>query len=115
VGLGPGWVETRLAVQPRHLQQDDYLHTGVQTPLADQTEGAAAGALIEKGQLVLTASFTVHLLNPAAGEVLRCRSEVLRAGRRLLVAESDAYAVADGKERRVSKATVTLSVLDKQR
>lgn len=115
VDLGPGWVETRLVVQPRHLQQDDFIHAGVQTTLADHTAGGAAGTVIEQGQLILTASFTVHLLNPAAGEVLRCRSEVLRAGRRLIVAESDVFAVAGGREKRVSKATVTLSVLDKQR
>lgn len=115
VDLGPGWVETRLAVQPRHLQQDDFIHAGVQTTLADHTAGAAASTVIEPGQLVLTASFTVHLLNPAAGEVLRCRAEVLRAGHRLIVAESDVYAVSRGREKRASKATVTLSVLDKQR
>lgn len=115
VDMGPGWVETRLVVQPRHLQQDDVIHAGVQTTLADHTAGGAAGTVIGPEQFVLTAHFTVHLLAPAVGEVLRCRAEVLKAGRRLIVAESDVYAVAQGKERRVCKATVTLSVLDRPR
>ena len=40
--LGPGWCETSLAIQPRHLQQNDFVHAGVQATLADHTAGAAA-------------------------------------------------------------------------
>jgi uncharacterized protein (TIGR00369 family) len=115
VDSGPGWVETRLTVLPRHLQQNDFIHAGVQATLADHTAGGAAFTLIASEQIVLTSSFTLHLLNPALGEALRCRSEVLRAGRRLIVAESDVYAVSGGREQRVSKATVSLSVVDKKK
>ncbi|MFP2932699.1 PaaI family thioesterase [Pyxidicoccus sp. 3LG] len=108
----PGEVETRVVVKPRHLQQDDVIHAGVQATLADHTAGAAAYTAIRKEQRVLTTSFTVHLLQAATGEELRCKARVLRAGRRLIVAESEVYAHSGDKVKLVSKATVTLAVMD---
>jgi acyl-coenzyme A thioesterase PaaI-like protein len=39
--------------------------------------------------------------------------ESARPGRNLIVAESEAYAVRDGKEKLVAKATVTLAPVEK--
>jgi len=55
--------------------------------------------------------FKINLLRPAKGESLRCRAKVLKPGKTISVAESEVYAVADGKETLVSKATITLAVL----
>ncbi len=111
VSVAPGRVETRLTVRPRHLQQDEVVHMGVQATLADHTAGAAGGSLIAADQMILTTGFNLNLLQVAIGEELRCRAQVLRAGRTLSVVESEVYAVARGKEKLVSKATVTLAVL----
>ena len=89
VGAGPGWVETELAVVPRLRQQHGYVHAGVVTTLADHTAGAAASTRVVRGQSVLTADFTVHLLRPASGQLLRCRGEVVKAGKRLIVTQAD--------------------------
>ncbi|AKQ65596.1 Phenylacetic acid degradation protein paaI [Myxococcus hansupus] len=110
--IRPGEVEARLRVQPRHLQQDGVIHAGVQATLADHTAGAAAYTVLRKGQRALSTSFTVHLLQTASGEELRCKARVLRAGRRLIVTESEVHAVQEGTPRLVSKTTVTLAVMD---
>ena len=39
VDLGPGWVESELTVEPRHMQQDGVVHAGVQATLADHSAG----------------------------------------------------------------------------
>jgi uncharacterized protein (TIGR00369 family) len=88
---GPDWLETELAIAPRLRQQHGYVHAGVITTLADHTAGAAATALVGPGQSVLTADFTVHLLRPAAGPLLRCRGEVIKPGKRLVVVQADVW------------------------
>ncbi|HKZ19362.1 MAG TPA: PaaI family thioesterase [Acidimicrobiia bacterium] len=91
VGSGPDWLETELHIIPRLRQQHGYVHAGVITTLADHTAGGAASLLIDSGQSVLTADFTVHLLRPASGALLRCRGEVVKAGKRLIVTQADVW------------------------
>ncbi|HYP19422.1 MAG TPA: PaaI family thioesterase [Chloroflexia bacterium] len=108
---GPGWCESVLAVSPRHYQHHDFVHAGVQATIADHTAGAAATTLIRDTELVLSAEFKINLLNTARGEALKCRAEVLKAGRMLIVVESAVFARSGEKERLVAKATVTLAVV----
>lgn len=110
-GLGPGWCESVLAVAPRHLQQDGYVHAGVQATVADHTAGGAAGTVARPGDLVLSVEFKINLLRPALGDRLRCRATVLRKGKSITVAESEVFARKDGEEKLVSKATVTLALV----
>ena len=114
VEIGPGWAETELEVLPRHYQHTGIVHMGVQATMADHTAGTAATTALRAGEYVLSAQVTLNLLRPAAGELLRCRSTVLKAGRRLVIAESELFAVDNGKSTLVSKATVTLVVLKVQ-
>ena len=51
------------------------------------------------------------IVRPARGERLVCRARVLRAGRSVSVVESEVHSVEGGRERLVSKATVTLAVV----
>ncbi len=108
---GPGWCESDLTVSPAHLQQDGYVHAGVQATMADHTAGAAAGTFAAEGDLVLTVEFKINFLRPALGERLRCRASVLRKGRILSVAESEVYADQEGSEKLVAKAMVTLALV----
>ncbi|HSL99004.1 MAG TPA: PaaI family thioesterase [Candidatus Limnocylindria bacterium] len=109
--LGPGWCESALEVLPKHLQQDGYVHAGVQATMADHTAGGAAGTLAAEEELILTVEFKINFLRPALGERLRCRAAVLRQGRTLNVAESEVYAQRDGNEKLVAKAMVTLALV----
>jgi uncharacterized protein (TIGR00369 family) len=106
--LRPGWCETTLEVEPRHLQQNGYLHAGVLATMGDHTAGAAAGTLVGADEGVLTVEFKINLLRPAKGERIVCRARVLRPGRTLSVVESELF---DDGGRLVAKMTVTLAVV----
>lgn len=110
--FGPGWAETGLIVQPKHAQQDGFVHAGVQATMADHTAGTAAATLIGPDELVLTAEFKINLLRPAVGERLSCRAEVIKPGKRLTVVESKVYAHGETPVL-VALAVVTLAVLAK--
>jgi len=112
-GIGPGWCETTLKVGPKHLQQDNFVHAGVLATLADHTAGGAAGSVVREEEIVLSVEFKINLLRPATGETLRCRAQLLRAGRTLIVAESEVFARAGDQEKLVAKATVTLAVVSR--
>ncbi len=107
--LAVGECETSLKILPRHLQQDGFVHAGVQASLADHTAGGAAATLLVEGKIVLSIEFKINLLRPAKGDVLSCRAKVLKGGRQVTVAEAEVYAVTGEKEILVSKATVTLA------
>ncbi len=107
--LGPGWCESVLEVAPKHLQQDGYVHAGVQATVADHTAGGAAATVARPGDLVLSVEFKINLLRPAVGDRLRCRATILRQGKTITVAESEVFARNGGDERLVAKAMVTLA------
>jgi uncharacterized protein (TIGR00369 family) len=109
--LGEGTCTTVLDLEERHLQQDGFVHAGVQATIADHTAGTAGATLIPAGRAVLSIEFKINLLRPARGERLVCRAKVLRAGKSVSVVESEVHAVEDGRERLVSKATVTLAIV----
>lgn len=119
VDCGPGWCETQLVPAAMHLQQDGYVHAGVQATLADHTAGAAAGTLMRADELVLSVEFKIQLLRPAKGALLRCRSDVLRPGRRISAVEAVVHALprADARDDEavmVSKLTATMALLERR-
>jgi uncharacterized protein (TIGR00369 family) len=109
--VGAGTCTSVLPLEPRHLQQEGFVHAGVQATVADHTAGGAAASLLRGGQHILSAGFQIHLLRAAKGERLVCRARVLKAGSKLSVVESEVFCVAAGAESLVSKATVTLAVI----
>lgn len=108
---GPGWTEAELDILPRHLQQNGFIHAGVQATLADHSAGAAAATLVAEGQTVLTLEFKLNLLRPARGQRLLCRAEVLKAGRQVSVVEAEVFSLEGGEKCLFSKATVTMAVV----
>ncbi len=111
VAVAPGECCSSLILEARHLQQDGYVHAGVQATLADHTAGAAGATLIEPGQFVLSAEFKINLLRAAKGSQLTCSAKVLKPGSALTVVESEVYCGTADDLRLVSKATVTLAIL----
>jgi malonyl-CoA O-methyltransferase len=108
----PGAVVARLKITPRHLQQDLTVHAAVQAALADHSAGGAAASLVEPEQSVLTVEYKINLLRAARGQLLRCKSRVLRPGSAVTVAESDVFTLgAGGQELLTAKAIVTLAVV----
>jgi uncharacterized protein (TIGR00369 family) len=109
--FGDGWCETRVAVTPTLEQQHGFAHAGVLMTLADHTCGGAAATMVPEGQDVITVENKVSFLRPAAGAVLFCRGEVLRAGKRLIFTEGEVMVERDGKRVIVAKASSTLAVI----
>ncbi len=104
-----GRIETSLDIQPKHLQQNGYVHAGVQATIADHTAGACAGTLVGEDEFILTVEFKINLLRPALGERLTCIANVLKPGHRFSIVESEVFAHTDDTSKLVAKATVTLA------
>lgn len=108
IAVEPGFCETELDIEPRHLQQNGFIHAGVQATMADHTAGGAAATLAEPGRAVLTAEFKINLLRAAKGQRLVCRSRVLKPGSQLMVVESEVHCTDAGTSKLVSKTTATI-------
>jgi|FLYL01.1.fsa_nt_gi uncharacterized protein (TIGR00369 family) len=91
VEVGEGWLLTELQVADWHRQQHGYVHAGVLGTMVDHSQGGAASTVIPAGHSVLTAEYKINLLRPAMGRVLRCRAEVVRSGRTLVVTRADVH------------------------
>jgi uncharacterized domain 1 len=110
-GIGPGWCEASLPVQPWHLQQTGVVHAGVVATLADHCAGAAASTGLDAGEFVVTAEYKINLLRGARGERLTCRAEVLKPGRRLAVVEAQVWAETLGNRELVAKLNATMALV----
>jgi uncharacterized protein (TIGR00369 family) len=102
--------ETVLLPSDRHRQQHGLIHAGVLATMADHTSGCVARGAVGPDQDVVTVEFKINFLRPAIADRLRCRTQVLRAGRMLVVCEAEVFAEKDSQEQLVSKAMVTLAV-----
>ncbi len=106
----PGRVEMSLRHDDRFTQQHGFLHAGAVASVLDTACGYAAYSVMPPEAAVLTATFTINLLAPAAGERFMITGEVVRAGRTLVVCRGEAF--ADGGQRpfAVMQATMTVVV-----
>ena len=111
VEIDEGYAETCLKVESKHLQQDGYVHAGVQSTIADHTAGVASVTLVGENETILSVEFKINLLRPAIGEYIICRSNILKQGRTLIIVESEVFSKSEDKEKLVSKATITLAVV----
>lgn len=109
--IGPGWCTAHIVLDEKHLQHDGFVHAGVIATLADHTAGASSGTVCGADEIPLTVEFKINLLRPAVGERLRCRAQVLKPGRMLVIAESEVYVVNNAREKLVAKAMVTLALV----
>lgn len=110
-GFGFGWCETRLNITPALLQQHEFVHAGAIMTLADHTCGGAAASTAPEDKDVITVENKVSFLRPASGQVLTCRSDVLRAGRNLIFTEAAVTMDRDNSPVIVAKASSTLAVI----
>ena len=58
VDASPGRCNSELQVLPKHLQQDGYVHSGVQATIGDHTAGAVAGTIVVLNIALLYLTFT---------------------------------------------------------
>jgi len=107
VSVEPGRVEMLIRHDERLTQQHGFMHAGVVTSVLDTACGYAAYSVMQPDAAVLTASFTVNLLAPAAGERFAIVGEVVRAGRTLIVCRGDAFVDGDKRPFAIMQATMT--------
>jgi uncharacterized protein (TIGR00369 family) len=88
---GPGWCKAHVQVRPEHRQQHGYAHAGVIATLADHVAGGAARSRVGEDEDVITIEFKINFLQAAKGDTLRAEGKVLKAGKRIVIAESEVF------------------------
>jgi len=73
----------------------------------DTACGFAAFSVMPPDAAVLTASYTINLMAPAAGQRFTITGEVVRAGRTLVVCRGEAFADDGTRPFAVMQATMT--------
>ena len=107
IAVEPGRVEMSLRHDDRFTQQHGFLHAGAVASVLDTACGYAAFSVMPPEAAVLTASYTINLLAPAAGDRFTITGEVVRAGRTLVVCRGEAFAEDDKRPFAVMQATMT--------
>ncbi len=110
-----GFFEAEVAIGEEHRQQDGFIHAGVMATMADHTAGYAGFTTVAETFQILTVEFKINFLRPAWGDTLVCRANVLRRGKRILIAESEVFDRRDGREVLGAKALVTLAAVPADR
>ncbi|MDP2952737.1 MAG: PaaI family thioesterase [Chloroflexota bacterium] len=102
VELSPGHAKVALTLTPDYQNWSERPHGGVIMTLADHAFGGATNAL---GQVYFAAEFHIHLLSsPEPGATLYATARVVRAGKRLVVAEME---VEDAQGKAIARASGT--------
>ena len=109
--LAPGQCEITLLHKPELTQQHGYIHGGIIGTIGDTAAGYAAYTLMPHDASVLTVEYKMNIMAPGDGERLIARGEVIRAGRSLVVARADVFAVKAGKEIHCASLLQTLMTM----
>ncbi|MEW6704482.1 MAG: PaaI family thioesterase [Pseudomonadota bacterium] len=102
----PGRAELALAVGPKLLQQNGFVHGGVLSYLADNALTYAGGSVL--GTEVLTAEFKINYLRPAQGERLVAVAGVVGSGKTQAVCRCDVFVEAGGERKLCAAAQGTI-------
>jgi uncharacterized protein (TIGR00369 family) len=105
--VAEGEVEIELPFKPEQSQQHGFLHAGILTTALDSACGYATYSLFPPDVGVLTIEFKVNLLAPGDGELFRMVGKVRKAGRTISLAEGEAYAIKNGREKLIATMTAT--------
>jgi uncharacterized protein (TIGR00369 family) len=109
IAIERGRVEMALRHDDRFTQQHGFLHAGAVASVLDSACGYAAYSVMPPEAEVLTVTYTINLLAPAAGEQFMVTGQVVRAGRTLVVCRGEAF--ADGADRPFAAMQATMTAL----
>jgi uncharacterized protein (TIGR00369 family) len=107
LAVEPGRVRMSLRHDDRFTQQHGFLHAGAVASVLDTACGYAAYTVMPPDAAVLTATYTVNLLAPAAGQRFAITGEVVRAGRTLIVCRGEAFADDGTRPFAIMQATMS--------
>ena len=109
--IAPGLVEFGMPIRPEITFDGKAVQAGPIGALLDFSGGAAAFTLAPAGVMLATIDFSVKLLAPAIGDRFVGRGEVISAGKSLIVARADAFALSERGEVQVATGLVTMRVI----
>ena len=107
VSIERGRVDLALRYDHRFTQQHGFMHAGAVASVLDSACGYAAYSVMPPEAQVLTVTYTINLLAPAAGERFAVTGQVVRAGRTLVVCRGEAFADGAGRPFAAMQATMT--------
>src|SRR5271154_7287577 len=102
-----GRVELAVRHDDRFTQQHGFLHAGAVASVLDTACGYAAYSVMPPEASVLTVTYTINLLAPAAGQRFTMTGQVVRAGRTLVVCRGEAFADSASRPFAAMPATMT--------
>lgn len=114
LSLDKGFVEITAPILDSSRQQHGFAHAGLTFSIGDSAAGYAALSTLPAGHEVLTTEMKINLLAPGKGDRLIARGKVIKPGRRLIIVQSDVYAVQDGNETHIALMTGTMMPLAPQ-
>ncbi len=103
-----GNVEIHAPILPGSRQQHGFAHAALTFAIGDSAAGYAALSMMPEGNEVLTTEMKINLLAPAQGAYLIARGRVIKPGRRLVIVQSDVFAIDDGRETHIALLTGTM-------
>ena len=106
-----GEVELHMPFAATLTQQHGFIHAGMLSTLLDTACGFAAVTTMPLDSGILTIEFKINLLAPAKGQFFKAIGRVRKAGRTIVVAEGDVFAVNDGVEKLVATMSATEMVI----
>jgi uncharacterized protein (TIGR00369 family) len=117
--VAPGRCVLGVDFRPDLTQHHGFFHGGVIAFLFDNTTAAAAGTIVQdpKKEGLLSAEYKLNILSAARGPRLRCRAEVVKPGRTLIVVEGRVFEVGaeDGREKPVAIGLATIARVPRER
>lgn len=97
-----GLVTLSAPIHTDFTQQAGYGHAALSFALGDTAAGYSALSVMPEDAEVLTSEIKINLIAPSMGECLIARGKVIKPGRRLVVVQSDVYAVSGGVETHIA-------------
>ena len=110
VDVGEGWAVFEGEVGEEHYNPIGVVHGGLAGLLADSAMGCAVQSTLPAGSGYTTLEFKVNLVRPITADtrLIRCRSDIVHAGRRTATAEAR---VTDPSGKLLAHATTTCLIL----
>ena len=106
--IEPGQVSLSVPILPSCTQQAGSGHAALSFALGDTAAGYSALSVMPDEAEVLTSEIKINLIAPAKGDRLVARGRVIKPGRRLVIVQSDVYAVENGEETHIAVCLGTM-------
>lgn len=112
VDLHEGYCELMINISEIHLQQNGFVHAGIQATLADHACGMVAATIAPKGKTILSIEFKMNMLRPAVGEKLIAIAKIIKGGKTIVVTEAEVFVSKGDEKKMVSKMQATMIIVD---